>query len=135
MPDSVTLQINSRIDGEEIRQSFSAERYRKGDSFYFRYRETDPAMGRTATILKVAPGEIRILRHGDVESEQTFVPDGRRNGFYQTPQGLLELGTETRELAVRLVNGTGTVSWSYDLFVSGEPSGTCRLEIIVTDGA
>jgi uncharacterized beta-barrel protein YwiB (DUF1934 family) len=129
---AVRLQITSVCEGQRIEQNLQAELYVKGTHLYYRYKETDENMGNTTTTLKVEPEQIRIIRHGDMQSEQTFVLLGNRAGFYQTPQGKLDLATFTHTLAVNLTNYVGTISWSYDLYVSGELSGTYFLTATIS---
>ncbi|WP_162463361.1 DUF1934 domain-containing protein [Paenibacillus psychroresistens] len=130
---NVKLQIASQSDGQMIEQTFNAELYVKGDHSYYRYNETDENMGRTITTLKVEPGQIRIIRHGDVQSEQSFALQSHRSFSYQTPQGRLELTTFTHAINVGLVEQIGTISWSYDLFVSDELSGTYSLIVEISE--
>jgi uncharacterized beta-barrel protein YwiB (DUF1934 family) len=130
---NVKLQITSQSEGQIIEQTFNAELYVKGDHCYYRYNETDENMGRTVTTLKVEPGQIRIIRHGDVQSEQSFALQSHKTFYYQTPQGRLELTTFTHVINVGLVEQIGTISWSYDLFVSDELSGTYSLTIEISE--
>jgi uncharacterized beta-barrel protein YwiB (DUF1934 family) len=130
---NVKLQITSQTEGQTIEQTFNAELYVKGDSCYYRYNETDENMGRTVTTLKVEPQQIRIIRHGDVQSEQSFALQSHKTFYYQTPQGRLELTTYTHEINVSLTEQVGTISWSYDLFVVGGLSGTYSLTVEISD--
>jgi uncharacterized beta-barrel protein YwiB (DUF1934 family) len=131
----VQLQITSRSEGQIIEQTFKAELYVKGDNCYYRYYETDENMGRTITTLKVEPQQIRIIRHGDIQSEQTFALRTNKTFYYETAQGRLELSTYTHEINVSLTDQVGTVSWSYDLFVSDELSGTYSLTVKISEEA
>jgi uncharacterized beta-barrel protein YwiB (DUF1934 family) len=132
---NVQLQITSKSEGQIIEQLFKAELYTKGDYCYYRYTETDENMGRTNTTLKVEPQQIRIIRHGDIQSEQTFALQRHKSFYYQTPQGRLELTTYTHEINVSLTDHVGIISWSYDLFVSDELSGTYSLTVVISEAA
>jgi uncharacterized beta-barrel protein YwiB (DUF1934 family) len=132
---NVQLQITSRSEGQIIEQTFKAELYVKGGNGYYRYKETDENMGRTITTLKVEPQQIRIIRHGDIQSDQTFALQSHKTFFYQTPQGKLELSTFTHEINVCLTDQVGKISWSYDLFVSNELSGTYSLTVDISEVA
>jgi uncharacterized beta-barrel protein YwiB (DUF1934 family) len=129
---TVKLQITSKCEGQQVEQSFKAELYVKGTHIYYRYNETDEGMGRTITTLKIESQQIRIIRHGETQSEQTFILHTHKAGFYQTPQGKLELATFTHELVVDLTDQMGRIAWSYDLFVSGELSGTYYLTVLIS---
>jgi uncharacterized beta-barrel protein YwiB (DUF1934 family) len=130
---NVRLQITSRSEGHVIEQTFKAELYVKGDNCYYRYYETDENMGRTITTLKVEPQQIRIIRHGDIQSEQTFALQSHKSFYYQTPQGRLELTTYTHEINLSLTDQVGTISWSYDLLVSDDLSGTYSLTVEISE--
>jgi len=124
----VALTVTSRSNEETIRLSYMADRYVKGVNQYFRYTEDENGdLGKTVTLLKVGPEEIRVIRHGAVESEQTFAVGEHRPGFYRTDQGTLQLSTRTYEVAVRLEEGSGRVEWSYDLDLAGESVGSYQL--------
>lgn len=126
--DKVALTVTSHSNDETIRLTYTAERYVKEVNQYFRYTEDENGgMGKTVTLLKVGPEEIRVIRHGAVESEQTFAVGEHRPGFYRTDQGTLQLTTRTYEVAVRLEEGSGRVEWSYDLDLAGEAVGSYRL--------
>jgi uncharacterized beta-barrel protein YwiB (DUF1934 family) len=129
----VQLQIISKCEGQHIEQNFLAELYVKGTHIYYRYNEVEENMGRTITTLKVEPQQIRIIRHGDIQSEQTFVLQSNRAGFYQTPQGKLDLATFTHDLSINLTDQLGDISWSYDLLVSGEQVGTYYLTARISE--
>jgi uncharacterized beta-barrel protein YwiB (DUF1934 family) len=130
---TVKLQITSKSEGQRVEQNFKAELYVKGTHIYYRYNETDINMGRTMTTLKIESQQIRIIRHGEIQSEQTFTLHTHKAGFYQTPQGKLELATFTHKLAIDLTDQMGRISWSYDLFVSDELSGTYDLTVLITE--
>ncbi|MCL6458452.1 MAG: DUF1934 domain-containing protein [Gorillibacterium sp.] len=126
----VTLTVTSYTNEETIRLSYLADRYVKGVNQYFRYIEdSNEGMGQTVTLLKVGPEEIRIIRHGDIESEQTFAVGELRPGFYQTKQGTLQLETRTSHVSVHLEEGIGTVEWTYEMQLAGEPVGSYRLNV------
>lgn len=126
---NVRLQLISKQNDQEIVQTMVAEQFFKGSVSYLRYLEVEPSMGRTMTTIKMDSEKLRIYRQGDVESEQTFVFATRKNGFYRTMQGTLELDTHTHFIDNHLVKGLGIITWSYDLYVSGELSGTHKITL------
>jgi uncharacterized beta-barrel protein YwiB (DUF1934 family) len=129
----VRIRIESRQDEQETLLLAEGDLYPKGDRFYIRYEEPDSELGRTSTMLKLESGQIRIIRQGDVESEQTFVRGERRIGFYQTVQGRLELEMHTHDLVSEVIQGIGWVSWSYDLYVQGEPAGLYTIKLWIRE--
>lgn len=129
MKRPVTIRLTSRSGAATVRREYAAERYAKGGAEYYRYRETDPEMGDTTTVIRIGDNDLRVIRFGDIRSEQVFVPNKRTAGYYETKQGRLALETVTNRLSVRLANGTGSVSWTYDLYMSGAAAGTFSLEL------
>ena len=126
---SVMLTITNDNGEESTRFTYPADQYIKGANYYYRYLEDGEGMGRTSTLLKVCPDEIRIIRQGDIESEQTFAVGEMRNGYYRTPQGTLQMTTRTSRVFVDLTEGLGSVEWAYELQLAGEPAGDYRLRI------
>jgi uncharacterized beta-barrel protein YwiB (DUF1934 family) len=129
----VRIRIEGRQGEQQTVQLAEGYLYPKGNHFYIRYEETESELGRTSTLLKLESGQIRIIRQGDVESEQSFVPGERRVGFYQTSQGRMELEMHTHDMASDMQQGLGSVIWSYDLFVQGEPAGLYEIKLVVQE--
>jgi uncharacterized beta-barrel protein YwiB (DUF1934 family) len=136
---TVRLRLTSRIDGQTIEQTMQAGWNRVGCDIYLRYEEPDEAMGRTRTLVKWSPaggeaghgGTLRVVRHGDFESEQTFRIGERLPGRYKTPYGLMTLEADTTRLEADLRDGWGRLSWSYTLYVDEERTGEYDLTIRV----
>jgi uncharacterized beta-barrel protein YwiB (DUF1934 family) len=129
----VRILIESRQDGQKTLQEALGELYVKGGHAYVRYEEQASELGRTTSLLRLEPAQIKIIRQGDVQSEQTFVAGEKRAGFYQTAQGKLELEMQTRELHTDLSHGLGTVSWKYDLYVAGDYAGLYKIKLSIRE--
>ncbi|MDO3680705.1 DUF1934 domain-containing protein [Paenibacillus ehimensis] len=127
---AVRIMLESDSGGERIVRQMTGEWFSKGRHAYLRYAEPPEAeMGRTVTTVRMEQGEVRIVRHGDVSFEQTFVPGRRHYGYLQTSQGRLELETFTRTLDVA-ADGPGAplaVRWSYELSVMGQAPESCSI--------
>ncbi|MDD9270561.1 DUF1934 domain-containing protein [Paenibacillus sp. GCM10023248] len=129
----VRIRIESRSGSETNVQKARGDLYRKGDHTYIRYEEEPNELGRTVTLIKLEENQIRIVRQGDVQAEQTFVPGEKRIGFYHTPQGRLELEVDTHELKSEAVHGIGITRWKYDLYASGTHAGTYRIKLLIQE--
>ncbi|NEW07591.1 DUF1934 domain-containing protein [Paenibacillus sp. SYP-B3998] len=127
----VRIRIESRSGSETTVQRARGDLYRKGNHTYIRYEEEPNELGRTVTLIKLEENQIRIIRQGDVQAEQTFVVGEKRIGFYQTPQGRLELEIETHELTSEAEAGIGITRWSYDLYASGTHAGKYRIKLLI----
>ncbi|WP_010278501.1 DUF1934 domain-containing protein [Paenibacillus senegalensis] len=124
-PAEVEVSIVSYVESEKTHQQVKADLYVKGEHIYLRYPEKD--LGQTNTTVKIHKHQLKIIRHGEVASEQLFIPGKTTSGFYETPQGRLLLEMSTKDLQVDLNDGIGQVAWSYDLFFAGEHAGAYRL--------
>jgi uncharacterized beta-barrel protein YwiB (DUF1934 family) len=128
----VTVRIESKVDEDQsIDQFVEGELYPKGSHYYLRYNEPDPEMAGTATVIKLEPDLVRIIRQGSLRSEQTFKAGQRMKGYYDAPQGKLELETDTAWLNMGLKQGLGTVDWGYDLFVMEQRAGAYQLRLTI----
>lgn len=129
----VELLIRSRSSGSgKVEQKVRGHVYERDGRWMYHYREPDSEMGRVTATLKVEPGLIRLLRQGDIRSEQQFSTGRRLPGYYDTPHGRFELEVNTVKLEADLTQeGLGRLAWAYDLYISGDHAGRYELEIIV----
>ena len=129
----VTIRIASKSDEHTALRTARGELTVRKDTVFLRYDEPDEEMGKTVTTVKVKSGQITVIRHGDVESCQTFSAEKSEPGYYATPLGNLPLITKTRYIHNRLQNGLGTLKWSYDLFVSEQYAGQMELTLDIQE--
>jgi uncharacterized beta-barrel protein YwiB (DUF1934 family) len=129
----VTIRIASKSEEHTALQTARGELTVRKDTVFLRYQEPDQEMGKTVTTVKVKNGQITVIRHGDVESRQTFSAEKSEAGYYATPHGKLPLIAKTRCIHNRLQNGLGTLRWSYDLFVSGQFVGHMELTLDIQE--
>jgi uncharacterized beta-barrel protein YwiB (DUF1934 family) len=133
MKKSVEIEIHSTSDAQTVVQKAAGEVYVKPDAVYLKYKEPSYDMGQTSTTLKIRPDTIKVIRHGDVQSEQEFSLNKRVLGFYYLPQGRTGLETFTHSMSVQLVEGIGVVTWSYDLSMMGDAQGSYDLRVDIRD--
>jgi uncharacterized beta-barrel protein YwiB (DUF1934 family) len=129
----VELLIRSRSSGSgKVEQKVRGQLYERDGRWMYHYREPDSEMGKVMATLKVQPGIIRLLRQGDIRSEQQFSAGRKLPGYYDTAHGRFELDAETHKLQTELTDeGLGRLAWVYDLYVSGERTGRYELTIEV----
>lgn len=128
----VRLTIRSMADGVDLVQSMEAKLYIQEGKWFYHYQEPESEMGKISTVLRIEPGLIRLLRQGDIQSEQLFRAGQRMPGYYHMPHGRMELDTETEEIRIEMKDGLGAAEWSYGLYVSGEQTGFHRLRVEAT---
>lgn len=123
----VLIVLTSRQGEDETVQSFRGEAVLRKDAVYIRYTEPEPEKGTggevTRVMFKITDHELKIMRHGGVESEQTFRSGQQMPGFYRSALTRFQLSTDTLTLESRLNGVSGMVTWEYDLYVYGVLSG------------
>ncbi|MDP5274668.1 DUF1934 domain-containing protein [Chengkuizengella axinellae] len=130
----VSMHIESISEEQQIIQNVIAEYFYKGDAVYYRYEEPDHNMGRITTTLKIKGNEIKVVRHGDIQSEQLFQLDSLQPGYYHTASGKMNISNKAKEIKIDLdPQGYGQISWSYELFLNDEHSGDFALKIQIQE--
>jgi uncharacterized beta-barrel protein YwiB (DUF1934 family) len=129
----VELTIRSVSESGRVEMRVQGQLFRRDGRWMYHYREPDSELGRVTSTLKVEENLLRLLRQGDIRSEQQFQTGRRLPGFYDTAHGRFELETETIRLHTELPDGTGTLSWAYELYISGESAGRYELDIEVKE--
>ncbi|MCR5560155.1 MAG: DUF1934 domain-containing protein [Schwartzia sp.] len=110
--------------------------YYKSGKHYVLYDDTSmEEVGKTATILKIAPDSMTLLRHGGVEMEQHFALSEKSISQYRTPYGDLEMVIMTDMLAIEYGTATGRVDIGYDVSINGQPQSHNLLHIEVSMAA
>jgi uncharacterized beta-barrel protein YwiB (DUF1934 family) len=128
----VQVRILSQTDTEKSDQSMVGMLYRKPNGWYLRYEEHDALLGDTSTTVKIMSDEIKIIRHGAVDSEMTFAYQQNREGRYQTMNLSMRLETVCRTMDIDVQEGKGRLSWSYDLYLDDTPPNLHRVTIIIS---
>lgn len=134
---NVKVTIDSVGDNGSMKQQVAGHLFPKGRQCYLRYAEPPEAqMGQTTTTVRIELGKLRVLRRGDIELEQTFVPEQVQRGYIDVPQGRMELETHTEAVSISGDwNAAGaialTVRWSYQLLLMGESAGSFAISLLV----
>lgn len=137
MPDMMkaAIQLRSHHEGEEVVQDMLAEVFARGSVLYVKYEdpEVGPQGGSTRTTIKITPDLVKIIRHGEVESEQSYQLGKTLPGFYRSPYITFNLSTHTHEMKMDIQGGLGCVSWSYDLYVYDDLSGVFAISLYIQE--
>lgn len=131
----VKLQIHSVADGEKVNQQVKGEAIRKAGSLYIRYEEKEqlPGSEPIRNMVKISDDRVKLIRHGGVESEQSFELGKRLPGFYRSPFTSFALSTDTKKMSISLSDLSGKISFSYDLYVYEEQSGKLSISIEIQE--
>ncbi|BFH65835.1 MULTISPECIES: DUF1934 domain-containing protein [Paenibacillus] len=129
------IQLQSRHEGEDVVQKTEAEVFERGGALYLKYEEpeTDLQGQKIRTLLKITSDSLKMIRHGAVESEQSFQEGQRLPGFYRSPYTSFNLSTQTSLLEIRLNGTAGTIRWAYDLYVHEECTGHFNISLHIQE--
>ena len=130
-----TIILHSFHEGENTVQELPAEVFAKGNILYVRYDEPKmgPHQGDTRATVKLSADELKLIRHGEVQSEQTFRLGQKMPGFYRSPYTSFHLSTHTQRLSIELSGMSGSAAWAYDLYVFGEFSGHFSISLTIQE--
>lgn len=133
----VSITLVSVQAGQRNVVNVSGKVIAKGPHLYIRYEELEQGpRGEDISIrttIKITSNQLKLIRHGGVESEQSFQLGQRLPGFYRSSYTQFNLSTETRKLDVVRDGRSLTVSWDYDLYVYEELSGQFAISLHIQE--
>jgi len=130
---TVRVRIESRQAEQSHVQQAQGELYALDGTYYLRYAEPGSDMGKTTATVKWNESQIKVIRHGDVQSDLTFRSGTRTAGHFSLPQGRMELELYTHGIDRKLSDGVGSLSWSYDMIAGGVHAGRMRLRLTIEE--
>lgn len=97
---------------------------------YLRYPEEE-SLGKTMSTLKLGNDghSIRLLRHGDVEMDLTFLLGAETEGFMKTAFGRMKIHTDTTEMDYLIKESHVYAKWSYRLNLNDMPVNEVEIEV------
>ncbi|WP_026136423.1 MULTISPECIES: YwiB family protein [Paenibacillus] len=128
--NEVHLTLRSDQNGESVITHFTGQAFEKGSSIYIRYTETpESTQQEVRTTVRISKDEIKIMRHGGVEAEQSFRQGEQLTGFYRSPFTRFALITHTSLIHNELNGYMGKVTWEYELYVHEQLNGTFKVSL------
>jgi len=92
-----------------------------GDEFIATYDETEiSGMEGTKTTLKIKGDKVVLHREGTTSTKMEFQKGNTQVALYNTPYGMLELKTSTKELDLDVNEKGGNISIKYHLIAGGQ---------------
>ncbi|MBO3353453.1 DUF1934 domain-containing protein [Clostridium perfringens] len=92
-----------------------------GDEFIATYDETEiSGMEGTKTTLKIKGDKVVLHREGTTSTKMEFQKDNTQVALYNSPYGMLELKTSTKELDLDVNEKGGNISIKYHLIAGGQ---------------
>ena len=93
----------------------------EGDEFVATYDETEiSGMEGTKTTLRIKGDKVILHREGTTSTKMEFKKDNTQVALYNTPYGMLELRTSTKELELDVDEKGGNISIKYHLIAGGQ---------------
>jgi len=126
----VSRQADGEEDGDEIEVVTPGEFYKKDNSYYAVYEETEiSGMKGTTTTLKIDEENFTLIRTGTTNTQMNFKKHVRDLTLYSTPHGALDLTVDTRELKMNIDHNGGEVFIDYDMIIGNQQSLSTTLQI------
>lgn len=133
----VSITLVSLQDGQQNVMKANGEVVSKGRHLYIQYEEVDQGpQGEKVSVrttIKIAGNQLKLIRHGGIQSEQSFESGRRLPGFYRSPYTQFNLSTETSKLEIMREGRSLTVVWEYDLYVYEELSGKFAISLHIQE--
>ena len=118
----ISIVSNASMEDGDVIEVVSPGKYIKMDSGYKAvYEETEiSGMEGTTTILTIKDKEVLLEREGTTSTKMEFQKDNTQVALYNTPYGMLELKTSTKELDLDVNEKGGNISIKYHLIAGGQ---------------
>ncbi len=98
--------------------------YKKGDSYYVTYKESEvTGMEGTTTTLKVSGGTVTLMRFGSVNSQFIFEEGQKHVSYYDTMHGAFTIGVFTNKVDIAVNDDGGEIWVDYQLEIDNNKSG------------
>ena len=114
----------------KIEMMAEGRHYFRNGKHYVLYDDKTLAKNKgTATVLKIAPDSVTLLRKGAVMQEQYFSSGRESRSKYRTPYGDLDLSVQTEQLDIVYGTVSGNIDVSYATSINGEWQSNNELHI------
>lgn len=100
------------------------------DSYEAKYEETEiSGMDGTTTTLKIKEDTVILIREGSTSTTMEFKKNNNNVVLYNTPYGMLELKTATKDLKIDIDENGGAVFIDYNLIMNGQKPLNTKLKL------
>ena len=131
----VLIRLESKLADEVHVQQARGELYQIGEAFYVRYEQTTSEDDKTAlvtsTTIRFDEQSLRMIRHGAIESEQSFIPHTATSGYLQTSTIRFLLRMNTTEYHQQRQDELMLIKWSYELLIDEQEAGYFQLTLSI----
>ncbi len=123
-------------DKDSVELITSGRFYRKGDSYYLTYKESEmTGLEGVTTTIKVEPsgGKVTLRRHGQVRSQMIFEEGQRHLSHYETPHGPFLICVSASSVKSGLSDAGGDLAVSYTVEINSALMSRNTFEIDVKE--
>ena len=111
LPDVVELVTQGRLA-------------REGERYTLSYQESElTGLSGTLTTIRVDGPEVTLMRVGEFNSQMVFQEGRRHLSMYNTPNGAMSIGVNTRHLLAELTDQGGDIEVDYTIEVDHAMAG------------
>jgi uncharacterized beta-barrel protein YwiB (DUF1934 family) len=122
------------FESEEIEVVTTGKYVEKNNKIYITYIDSNIDKDKdTKTTIKLEENQISILRFGGVNSHMVFEKEKTHITHYQTPYGVFEINTFTKEINVDKQENSMDINVNYNLSINHMSMGTNTFTIKVTN--
>ncbi|MCD7946710.1 MAG: DUF1934 domain-containing protein [Oscillospiraceae bacterium] len=111
-PETIELVTEGKLDGN------------RKEGFTLTYEESElTGLEGTRTTFRIEKDKITLLRIGAVNSQMVFEAGRRHLSMYDTPQGALSVGIDTRRMSADIRRGAGSIEIDYAIEIDHAVTG------------
>jgi uncharacterized beta-barrel protein YwiB (DUF1934 family) len=127
-------QMTANQDMNEIELVTEGKYYKKGDSYYVTYKESEvTGMEGTTTTLKVDDRVITLMRFGSVNTQFIFEQGQRHVSYYDTVYGAFTVGVFTNLINIEVDEDGGEIRVGYELEIDNNRSGENDFHMLIRE--
>lgn len=117
-------QTVSEEDANNLELVTEGKYYKKGDSYFVTYKESEvTGMEGTTTTIKITDNIVTLMRFGSVNSQFIFERGHKHLSYYDTPYGAFTIGVHASDVSINVNDEGGEVSVGYALEIDNNKSG------------
>lgn len=124
------LQAGPDTDGEPIEMITTGEYFFKNNKHYILYEEVVEGETRTnKNRIKISQGTMELTKSGMASVHMIFEENFKNSTHYYTPYGTLEMGIDTKKVAIEEAEDEMNICVDYALEMSGEFVADCNITV------
>lgn len=129
---SITGVQQQDSEKESIELVTAGSFYRKKKDYFISYKESElTGLDGTTTTFKVEPDKITLMRHGQITTHLVFEKGQKHVSYYDTGDGALTVGVNTRLVRSKLSDDGGDIEIDYSVEIDHALTGENRFKLSV----